>query len=146
MCIIVDADRLGIFLSDPIAEDAAPIHKWLKKGWGKLVYSTSGKFSTEVGGSSKRRLAEHARAGRTTVIPAREFQNDEQQLRSNSAVRSNDPHVLALARYSGARILYTGDGRLMQDFKNKRLIDEPRGKIYSGRGNADLLARSACRE
>ncbi|MDE0130393.1 MAG: hypothetical protein OXQ86_12640 [Gammaproteobacteria bacterium] len=144
MCIIVDADRLGIFLSDPIAEDAAPIHKWLKQGWGKLVYSTSGKFSTEVGGPSKRRLAEHSRAGRATAIPASEFHSDERQLRNNSAVLSNDPHVLALARYSGTRILYTGDGKLMQDFKNKRLIDEPRGKIYSGKKNADLLARSAC--
>ena len=146
MCIIVDADRLGIFLSDPIAEDAVPIHEWLKKGAGKLVYSTSGKFSTEVRGTSRRRLAEHYRAGRAVAIPAREFHNDERQLRHNSAVRSNDSHVLALARYSGARVLYTGDGKLIDDFKDKRLIDEPRGKIYSGRKNADLLARSACRE
>lgn len=146
MCIIVDTDRLGIFLSDPIAEDAVPIHEWLKKGAGKLVYSTSGKFSAEVRGPSKRRLAEHYRAGRATAIPEREFHSDEQQLRKNSAVRSNDSHVLALAKYSGARILYTGDGKLMQDFKDKRLIDEPRGKIYSGKQNADLLTRSACLE
>lgn len=144
MCIIVDADRLGIFLSDPIAEDAVPIHKWLEEGGGKLVYSTSGQFSAEVGRPSKRRLAEHYRAGRATAIPAREFYEDERRLRNNGVVRSNDFHVLALARYSGARILYTGDADLMQDFKDKRLIDEPRGKVYSRKQNADLLTRSAC--
>ena len=144
MCIIVDANRLGIFLSAPITEDAVPIHEWLTKGGGKLVYSTSGQFSAEMGSLSKRRLAERYRAGRAIAIPAPEFRNDEQQLRNNSDVRSDDFHILALARYSGARILYTGDAALIQDFKNKRLIDKPRGKIYSGRQNADLLTRSAC--
>jgi len=144
MCIIVDTDRLGKFLSDPTAEDALPIHKWLRKGGGKLVYSTSGQFAAEIAKLSKRRLAEHYRAGRATAIPAGEFRNDERQLRNNSAVRSNDFHVLALARYSKARILYTGDTALMQDFKDKRLVDKPRGKIYSGRQNAGLLTKSAC--
>ena len=32
----------------------------------------------------------------------------------------------------------------MDDFKNKELIDRPRGKVYSRAANADLLARAAC--
>jgi len=144
MCIIVDTDRLGVFLSNPTADDALPIHEWLTQRGGKLVYSAGGQFGAEIGGRSKRRLAEHYRAGRATEIPAKEFHADEQQLRNNSAVRSNDFHVLALARYSRARILYTGDEDLMQDFKNKQLIDKPRGRIYSGRRNANLLTSSAC--
>ena len=60
-------------------------------------------------------------------------------------MKSNDPHILALARASGARLVYTGDGKLIADFKNKRLIDGPRGKIYTGASNVRLLNRSVCR-
>ena len=45
--------------------------------------------------------------------------------------RSNDSHVIALAQISGARLLYTNDRDLQDDFKDKRLISKPRGKIYS---------------
>ena len=142
--MIIDANRLGVFLSDQMAEDAKPIHGWLNKGWGNLVYSTGGAFADEIRGRSRTKLAGYAQAGRATVIPAEEFEEDEQQLRDNEAVRSDDPHVLALARLSGARVLYTGDQALTQDFKDKQLIDKPRGKVYSRARNANLLTQSTC--
>ncbi len=145
MCMIIDANRLGVFLSDQMAEDAKPIHGWLNKGWGNLVYSTGGAFADEICGRSRKKLAGYAQAGRATVIPAGEFEEDEQQLRDNEAVRSDDPHVLALARLSGARVLYTGDHALTQDFKDKQLIDKPRGKVYSSAKNANLLTQSTCK-
>ncbi|MDE0306934.1 MAG: hypothetical protein OXI87_18940 [Albidovulum sp.] len=43
---------------------------------------------------------------------------------------SNDQHVLALARISGARLLYTNDQKLMDDFKNTELVSTPKGKVY----------------
>ncbi len=144
MCMIIDANRLGVFLSDQTAEDARPIHGWLNKGWGNLVYSTGGAFADEVGGRSREKLARYVQAGRATVIPAEQFEEAERQLQNNEAVRSDDPHVLALAIHSRARVLYTGDQRLIRDFKNKQLIDNPRGKIYSGARNAKLLTRSTC--
>lgn len=144
MCIIIDANRLGVFLSDQMAEDAKPIHVWLSKGWGNLVYSTGGAFADEVHGRNRATLARYAQAGRATVIPAAQFEKEERRLRENKAVRSDDPHVLALARHSGARVLYTGDHKLIGDFKNKQLIDQPRGKIYSSAKNARLLTRSTC--
>ena len=142
--MIIDANKLGVFLSDEMAEDAKPIHGWLSKGWGNLVYSTGGGFADEVGGRSRAKLARYAQAGRATVIPASAFEDDERQLADNAAVRSDDSHVLALARYSGARVLYTGDTALIGDFKKKQLIDKPRGKIYSGAKNARLLTRTTC--
>ena len=59
-------------------------------------------------------------------------------------LRSDDPHVLALARTAGVRLLYTGDRDLMADFKNKELIDRPRGRVYTGAANAPLLTAVAC--
>ena len=65
-------------------------------------------------------------------------------LQRRGLLQSDDSHVIALARASGARLLYTGDTALIADFKDKRLIDKPRGRIYSGAANSDLLTRSTC--
>ena len=61
------------------------------------------------------------------------------KLRQNGACKSNDEHVIALAQVSGARLLYSGDGDLRKDFKNKELIDHPRGKVYSTEENSRFL-------
>ena len=39
--------------------------------------------------------------------------------------------MLALARATSVRLLYTDDRDLIADFKNKKFIDPPRGKVYS---------------
>ena len=143
MCIIIDANKLGSFLADPPDEDSAPVRKWLDKG-GILVYSTGSIFAGEVRGRAKRTLTDYVRAGQAKVIPKEQFMDDEISLSTRGDLRSNDPHVLALARASGARLLYTGDNDLIADFKNKQFIDKPRGKVYSGSANANLLTRSTC--
>lgn len=43
----------------------------------------------------------------------------------------NPEHIIALAKISGARLLYSNDQLLQRDFNEKELIDKPRGKIYS---------------
>ena len=146
MCIIVDANRLGTFLGDPPNEEAAPIRHWLERTRrpGTIVYSTGGGFKKELGNKAREKLEAYVRAGRARIVPADQFKDDEEHLRASSDPRSDDPHVLALARASGARLLYTGDGDLMRDFKNPKLIRQPRGKIYSGAANANLLTASAC--
>lgn len=65
-------------------------------------------------------------------------------LQGTGQLRSNDPHILALARASGARLLYTADKDLIADFKNPRIVSRPRGKVYSGAANARLLAGASC--
>ena len=144
MCMIVDANKLGEFLADPPNADALPIRNWLGRRSGSLVYSTGGAFKRELGGTARRKLADFAQAGKARLVPAARFAKDEAELRASGQLRSNDPHVLALARASGARLLYTGDDDLKADFKDHRLISAPRGKIYSGAANANLLTASAC--
>ncbi len=144
--MIVDANMLAEFLGDPIKYDAAPIHDWLDRRRGSLVYSTGGQYGAELSRSPnlKRKLEDYARRGRARVIPAEELANDERELARSADLRSDDPHVLALARTSGARLLYTADKELIADFKNKALIDKPRGKVYSGVSNRRLLTRTVC--
>ena len=144
--MIVDANKLGRFLAEPPDEDVLSIRKWLDRpsGAGTLVYSTGGKFAGELGSKARQKLVVHARAGKARLIPADRFADDEGALKAGGQLRSDDPHVLALARASGARILYTGDKALIADFKDPSLIHEPRGKIYSSAANANLLTSMAC--
>ena len=146
MCMIVDANALADFLADPIRDDAAPIHDWIERGWGTLIYSTEGRYGAELNRSPnlKRKLEDYARRGRARVIPAEEVAHDERELARRADLRSDDPHVLALARTSGARLLYTADNELIADFKNKAILDNPRGKVYSGVSNRRLLTRTVC--
>ena len=43
---------------------------------------------------------------------------------------SDDPHVLALARICGARLVYTEDRDLMRDLKDRKLLN-PLGKVLT---------------
>lgn len=143
MCIIVDANRLGAFLADPPGEDAKPLRHWLDRG-GRIVYSTGGAFAREVGRRTRDRLLTYVRAGRAVLVPADRFADDERTLRTHPDLRSDDPHVLALARAARVRLLHTGDADLTADFKNRKFIDRPRGKVYSSAANAGLLTATSC--
>ena len=144
MCMIVDANKLGEFLSCPSSEESGPIYKWMDRGWGVIVYSTDGRFR-EVGEGLRKKLSILSQSGKAILIDARNFLYDEEMLREDPDLISNDPHVLALARATGTRLLYTEDGDLIKDFKNKKFLDRPRGKIYSSRANSRLLSKDSCR-
>jgi len=49
---------------------------------------------------------------------------------------------IALARVNGARVLCSEDGALWTDFKNQRLINKPRGRIYRTAQHARLLCHT----
>ena len=74
-------------------------------------------------------------------------------LRREGVCKSNDLHVIGLALVSGARLLYTNDTALIDDFGNREVIARPRGKIYTTARNANvtdahrrlLAARDLCR-
>ena len=135
---------MGRFLAEPAHDDAKPIHRWLQGSRGRLVYSTGGKFDTEIYRGAQKKLSEYVRAGTAKLIPESVFRDDAHRLRTGGKLRSNDAHVLALARAGRARLLYTGDDNLKADFKDAAIIASPRGKIYSGAKNSRLLSATAC--
>ena len=104
MCIIVDTNKLGTFLADPPDDDSRPIRRWLDRGAGSIVYSTGGRFAQEIRGRVKARLADYVRAGRAKLIPGSLFASDERNLNARADLRSDDPHVLALARAAGGQL------------------------------------------
>ena len=70
-------------------------------------------------------------------------------LQDNANCRSDDAHVLALAKVSGARLLFTNDQALQNDFGNRGIVSGTRGKVYTTlkhqeirRSHRDLLRRT----
>lgn len=54
---------------------------------------------------------------------------------------SDDPHIIALALESGARLLCSLDQALHTDFTNPQLINSPRGHVYQNAAHEHLIRR-----
>ena len=132
MCAIVDANVVSEVFGSNLPPAGEKFFDWLNKGSGQLI--VGGKLLEELEKSSAEfiRWGQEAQlAGKMRIANKSDVDARTEQIQSEGAIRSDDPHVIALAQVSGARLLYSNDGNLQQDFKNKSLIDDPRGKVYS---------------
>jgi predicted nucleic acid-binding protein len=130
MCAIVDANVAHEVFGADRPEAGVKFFEWINLGKGRLV--AGGKLLRELNPTSAREWARQAlNAGLIRNVPETHVDARMAELRNEPAISSNDPHVLALAQISGARLLYTNDRALQQDFRNRRLIHNPPGKIYS---------------
>jgi hypothetical protein len=136
-CVIIDANVANTFFLQDDA-DGAPLWSWIDKG---ARIATGGKNWIEINHKTenKRSLLELKRSGKIINYGASAVEVEERKILAAGVCTSNDQHVIALAKVSGARVLYSHDAALIEDFKNKTLIDKPRGKIYSSKKNAAVL-------
>ena len=132
MCAIIDAN----VAREVFGKDAPPagvgFRNWINEGNGRLV--VGGLLMSELERSSKgfTEWADQAQqSGKMRVVNSGEIAVKAETLRESGLCRSNDHHIIALAQVSGARLLYSNDQNLHRDFRNKRLIDNPRGSVYS---------------
>ena len=127
MCLIVDANVAGRFLAQPGA-----IVDWLSGTRGEPRLVAAGKLRRELAVVDKvrRLLVALERAGRLRSADERRLETEEARLRRAKQCGSNDHHVLALAIVTGARTLATDDDALARDFKNRRVVAAPAGKVY----------------
>ena len=145
MCLIVDANLAGVVFSSPPSPDFAPIVGWLQKD-GCLILG--GHLSAELDRLEKARRFIRAllQAGRAKRLPDAQVAQEEFSVRETGHCVSNDSHVVALARVSGARTLCTHDKALQKDFRNPDLVSKPRGSIYQRKTHAKLLRHTrSCR-
>ena len=131
MCAIVDANIASEVFGSNRCPASEKFLEWVNKGRGRLV--VGGKLLEELEKlsgfrewSQNARLAGIIRTANEDTVNAR-----AEQIRDAGICQSDDPHVIALAQISGARLLYSNDKTLHQDFKRKILVDSPRGKVYS---------------
>ncbi len=143
MCLILDANVVGtVFRGDsPVGQD---VFEWLENPRARLV--VGGKLYDELAhdGRFERWAEEAGKDGRLRRFPPQQIENEEEALPTRE-LRSDDPHVIALARVSGARILCSEDRDLWNDFQNGKLVSHPGGKILpmgtnkNARRNRDRL-------
>lgn len=140
MCIILDANRFSEALSNPPHSDYQPVIDWLFSGAGRLVYGGR-KYKRELDnhGTARRAFAQLKKAGRIRTVPDREVDAEETALSGRCA--SDDEHVVAIARLARVALVCTEDTLLMQDVKNKMLVDSPRGHVYRSAKHKPLLAK-----
>ncbi len=132
MCAIVDTNVAHqVFRHDRRTQSGEIFFEWINRGRGRLV----------VGGRLRRELAQSGPATRDWMLEAQlsgkmtELNDEEVDARAAELERqgrytSDDPHILALAQLGGARLLFSHDRRLQDDFKNGHLINNPLGDVY----------------
>lgn len=138
MCAILDADVVGKVFGSNRSEASEKFFDWINTGKGRLV--TGGKVLEELNHNSTfRKWRQQAiYSGRIREENQNEVNARTEKLKNENSCKSNDQHVIALAQVSGARLLYSNDGRLIEDFKDKKLIDQPRGRIYPTGGDGSF--------
>ncbi len=139
MCVIVDANLASRVFQEPAEADFAPVLKWILEQGGELVFG--GHLATELARMEKPRrfLRALLQAGRARRVSDESLDAEEMVVEATGHCRSNDQHVLALARVSGARTLCTHDRDLQRDFRDPKLVSHQRGSIYQRKEHAHLL-------
>ena len=103
---------------------------------GRLLKELAGGDDQRGATSFRRWLKTAGAKGLTSVLDEGDVDRHTEILKTavdqhgQKLCRSDDPHVLALARVSGARLLFANDGRLIQDFQNNDILRQPPGKVY----------------
>ncbi len=149
MCLILDTNRFGDALSDAPGPEYVPLLRWLTDADGDGTFALGGtKYRREIGKHHRalRFFREQVRAGRAITFEDKSVDDEEERLASTKACTSDDEHVVALARISGARVVCTEDQALWADIKNKALIDAPRGRVYRTADHVALLHHDSCCE
>ena len=135
-CAIVDANAVSDVFGDSPSEAGAGLRRWIGDGRGRLA--SGGQLHEELRAASGgfRRWAAAARgAGQLRIFDDETVQAQVERFEAHPERRSNDSHILALAMASGARLLYTNDEALQQDFTDRALVNSPRGRVFSTRVN-----------
>ena len=143
MCLIVDvniAHKVLISKDDP---DFLPVREALfttKKPPATLVYG--GKLYIEnTNRECRLAILELNRAGRTRSVSNVKIEAEIVKLEELCRCRSNDIHILALARVANVRLLCSQDEALSTDFTSKEIIDKPRGNVYRKASHRRLIVK-----
>jgi len=141
LCLIVDTNVAHLVLTRADDPDFGPAHSALfdnRAPRQKIAYG--GKLAEEYAKDkgvldAVRVLARRGRAWREDDAKV-----DRETIAVRPECRSDDPHIIGLARISGVRLLCTKDRDLIADFKNTSVLPRPQGKVYTQNRNQHLLA------
>jgi hypothetical protein len=130
MCLIVDANLCSVVFKKTSDASYQKLRETIFSNRLTLIYG--GKLTEEYKTAGVLGvIASLAQSGRAFKVSSALI--DAQLVQIKNKCKSNDDHVIALARADRKRghVLCTNDQALQHDFADKTLIDKPRGTIYS---------------
>ena len=138
MCAIIDANVTFEVFGGKQTEAGVRFRHWLDGVRGKLVVGGKNLEELAQNGNFRRWFVEERRLGGQRVQQIRNevITERQQALVRDGLPTSNDEHVLALALVSGARLLYSNDRQLKNDFLNAGIVREPEGRVYTTQDGA----------
>lgn len=142
MCLIIDANCAAETLTSSPSTAFAPVMSAILHK--NAVMAMGGKKLRE----EYQRLAKVwrfivllDRAGKVAVCSDAAVDALHEELQNSGLLQSDDPHIIALAKVSGARLLCSKDQNLHKDFRSAKLISGPRGSVYQNESHAPLLGK-----
>ena len=135
--MILDVNMWPDFCSQK--EPLQPIHRWLDKQNGKLSYSDHKDWKKEMTQQHREALEKYHQAGQARFVPKEEVSKEISNIKKEHTPKSNDIHILGLAKASKTKVLCTKDKKLEKDFN--RII---KGKIYKNKNHSHLLKPDTC--
>ncbi len=135
MCVILDACMYSDFC-DPQNHHMKPLRKWIDKN-GKIAYSATKKFESELPERMKGIFASYREAGKLKLVNKGAVMRIQNSL---TGLRSNDPHIIALAKVAEVNLLVSSDKKLQRDFHT--FIKN--GKVYQKKSHERLLYKRSC--
>lgn len=131
MCAIIDANVSSEVFGRNQSEAGREFLRRINSESLRLV--VGGKLLSELAevGGAREWMQQAIQSARIRVEEEDVVTSRAEELHKNHECRSDDPHIIALAQISGARLLYSNDRKLQDDFTDSLLIHSPRGKVYS---------------
>ena len=120
-------------------KDMQPVYKWLEKKNGKLVYSNHKSFEKELTKKQKTVLKGYNQSGKARLYLEEQVAKEASGIKKNHKLRSNDSHILGLAKVARAKLLCTKDKDLHADFK-----EILKGSVYQNAKHKHLLIKDVC--
>ena len=139
MCIIIDANIASLVFAESVPDDFQPITHWINNGDGKMAFGGKNGVELRKVGRAGRQIREWARQGKAYQINNQTVDQETNRLENGNSCVSDDPHIIALASISRARLLCSHDRDLHADFTNPHRLKSPRGKVYQNAGHDELL-------
>lgn len=119
--------------------DFEPVLKALFSGKASMAYGGQLLDEYEKITEVVRAVRALDQAGKAKLYSHKLLDAEVKLVKGTNLCKSNDEHVIALARLSKARLLCSKDQLLHVDFTNTGLL-APKGKIYQNAGHKKLIA------
>lgn len=143
MCLIIDSDTVHRVFPSP-SIDYVPVFRALTEKRAKLAYG--GELKRAYQGTSFRRILFRLdQQGSTLIVPDAPVDAETRRLARDNVCSSNDHHILALAIVGRVRLLCSLDNDLAADFRNPKILKNPRGSVYRNTHHIHLITRH-CRQ